>query len=482
MDQVGASTAYHIPSFTGAFRENLDAMIAIMHGGDKDARGKKIGFELERILVDATGVSVPFSGPRGVSALMEELARRIPQAEPSVIDGRLLGLSYEIETSLEVVEVSISLEPAAQLEISAGPAHSVKALFDAVCAFDETVAAALAACGIDARLVPVGYNPFVASPLDLELIPKSRYHAMDAYLVRRGRYARDMMRCTASTQVSLDYESEQDAARIYRMATLLGPIFAFLFDNAPVFRGERASGMVRSRIWHHVDVDRCGIVPGALDGLTFEDYLLWVSSVKPIIFTDESHMTTVTGERYTRDLMSARPLTRAELLHLLSMVFPNVRLKGFVEFREMDSLPPRLAAACTSFTGALLYDKCLEQTLSARLATWLPDGFATMDENDAVVARLHLEERGWDAEVYGAPVTEVVRALVAIARENAAGDAGCTGVGAHEPDAVVVPVVRETGEASAFDQEGIEMLAELWADRRLPRDLTAEELGLSFIG
>ena len=462
-----------IPAFTGSFRENLEALVSVLEHGDKDPAGKKIGLELERILIDRSGASVPFEGPRGVGALLQQLAQSFPACEPVMIDGHLLGLTCLLETESEPVEVAVSLEPAAQLEISAGPAHSVRALYEAITSFDTMVAQACSEIGLDADLVAVGYNPTVSNPVELDLIPKERYRDMDAYLSQRGRYARDMMRCTASTQVSLDYEDEQDCARIYRLATLLGPVFAFLFDNAPVFRGSPAPGMARSRIWHHVDVDRCGIVPGALEGLSFEDYILWVSNVRPILFTDARHVTTATGDRYSRDIMSERPLETPELMHLLSMVFPNVRLKGFVELREMDSLPPRLAAACTSFTGALFYDKRLEDKLAERLADHLPHGFAEMDENDAVVARLHLEEQGWDAEVYGMPIMELVDALLAIACENVALGAGCTGVGSEAP----VPVLQTTDAATAFDLEGIELLAQLWGNRRLPRNLASKELG-----
>ena len=202
-----------IPTFTGSFRENLEALVGVLESGDKDPAGKKIGFELERILIDRAGATVPFTGEHGVGALLEELARDRSEDERVLIDGHLLGLSYRVETATEPVAVSVSLEPAAQLEISAGPAHSVQALYEAVCAFDAEVERACATIGLDARLVPVGYNPVVSSPLDLELIPKERYRDMDAYLSRRGRSARDMMRCTASTQVSLDYEDEADCAR-----------------------------------------------------------------------------------------------------------------------------------------------------------------------------------------------------------------------------------------------------------------------------
>ena len=467
-----------VPTFTGAFRENLDAMISLMLEGHKDPAGKKIGFELERVPLDAAGSPLPFSGPGGVAELLGALAQGRPAEELVMIDGHLLGLDFSVEVDGEPVAVTVSLEPAAQLEVSAGPAHTVRALHGAVKLVDAQIERALAAIGQEgAHLVATGYDPAVADPCELELIPKDRYRDMDAYLSRRGRFARDMMRCSASTQVSLDYEDEADAQRIVRMATLLGPLFAFLFDNAPTFRGAPSPGMARSRIWHHVDVDRCGIVPGSLEGLSFEDYVLWVSNVKPILFTDAAHVTRATGDAYARDIMSARPLEKPELMHLLSMVFPNVRLKGFCELREMDSLPPRLAAACTSFTGALLYDRCLEAKLADRLAAWLPRGFDGMDENDCVAARLHLEEQGWDAEVYGAPAMAVVEALVAIAAENVACGCGCTGVGAGAAAGTVVPVVREGDRAANdFDLEGIELLARLWAERKLPRDVAPEEL------
>lgn len=470
---AGSRRAGHIPTFGGFFRQNLDAMVRLLAKGDKKPAGKSIGFELERILISPDGVAIPFSGDKSVSALLAELAKKRTEDELVFIDGRLFGFSYTVDAAGEAVDVNISLEPAAQLEISVGPAHSVRALYQAVEGFDADVNEALAAIGLaGTKLTGIGYDPTVSSPLDLELIPKERYHDMDAYLSKRGRYARDMMRCTASTQVSLDYENEDDAKRIIRMATILGPYLAFLFDNAPVFRGKPTPGMARSRIWHHVDVDRCGINPGALDGLSFEDYVLWVSNVKPILFTDAQHVTTSTGDRYERDVMSERPLEKSELFHLLSMVFPNVRLKGFCELREMDSLPPRLAAACTSFTGALFYDRCLEAKLAERLAEWLPNGFADVDDFDCVAARLHLEEQGWDAETYGVPADAFTKALVDIARENVADGRGCTGVGAEAPASDVVPVVRDSDAAvNAFDLEGIDMLAAMWEKRELPRNV-----------
>ncbi|MDY2776946.1 MAG: glutamate-cysteine ligase family protein [Collinsella sp.] len=443
--------------------ENLKGMIELIAGSGGSSQEKTIGLELERILVTADKRPVPFSGPQGVSALLERLAALRSEDELVHIDGHLLGLAYRRSFDGEEIGIGVSLEPAAQIEVSVGPARSVRALHHAIESFDRDVEQALEELGLDAHLLAVGYNPFVEGPLDLELIPKERYRDMDAYLSRHGRYARDMMRCSASTQISLDYADEEDAMRIQRLATMLGPVFSFLFDNAPRFRGADTPGMARSRIWRHVDTDRCGIVPESLTGLTFERYARWVSNVKPILFTDEGHKTVSTGDLRARDIMSERPLTHNELLHLLSMVFPNVRLKGFCEFREMDSLPPRLAAACTSFTIALLYDKELEHHLEERLLDLLPHGLGLIDESDAIEARLELESKSWDAKVYGVPVTRIASALVDIARANIDGSREDTGT------------LSDLGlDLGTFDLEGIDMLARIWDAHLLPRDISDE--------
>ena len=101
----------------------------------------------------------------------------------------------------------------------------------------------------------------------------------------------------------------------------------------------------------------------------------------------------------------------------------------------------------------------------------MPEGFAPFDEHDAVLARTHLEEHGWSAQVYGVPVTALVDALVSIARENIENGAGCTGLPRDTGDDAIVPVVKNGEAARAFDTESIEMLEHMWSNRQLPRDV-----------
>ena len=117
------------------------------------------------------------------------------------------------------------------------------------------------------------------------------------------------------------------------------------------------------------------------------------------------------------------------------MVWPTFRFKGYVECREMDALPPRLAVACAGIVAAIMYRDGLEDAL--------PFDLAGASEADVWAARAALETHGWDAQVYGVPVPEVADALAAVAQDGAADD---------------------------FDRESVRIFSELWGDRTVPKD------------
>ena len=268
---------------------------------------------------------------------------------------------------------------------------------------------------------------------------------MDSCLPTRGQFARDMMRCSGSTQVSVDYMGEDDARRMARRAGALGPLWAFLFDNSPVFRLEPTPGMARARIWDVLDPERCGQVPHAMeDSFGFRPFCEWIASVRPILMTDDAHRTYATGDATAADVMSERDLSDDELLHLVSMTWPSFRLKGFVELREMDSLPPYLASACASLCATLMYDDGLDRRLSDSLGVDL----GSLGADDVASARRDLEERAWDATPYGVGVGEWARALC---------------------DAAVAACGDD------FDRKAVLALGTLWSGRLLPRDLPEYE-------
>ena len=431
------------------YERNIRRMEELLAGHAAAGTPRKVGLELERILVDGNGDRILFSGVRGshddtngVHAILRRLAADHPEFNPVIIDGELMGFSYRHDAGSERVPVAISLEPGAQVEASVGPAQAASSLLAALDAFDVALEQAAHGLGVEARFVARGYDTACADPAKIELIPKDRYAMMDAYLPQRGRYARDMMRCTTSTQVSVDYASEADAVRIARRATVLGPILAFLFDNAPIFRGKPSAGMARSRIWREVDPERCGTIPGSLDAdFCFRRYVEWIASVHTILFTDRTGRSVSADDHISADYLHDRELSDDELMHLISMVWPTFRFKGYVECREMDALPPRLAVACASIVAAITYDEHLEATLPFALEA------ATASDVDA--ARTALETRGWNAWTYGVPVTQVVDALVDVARRSADND---------------------------FDRQSVQVFSSLWQARTTPKDHDLAEL------
>lgn len=179
-------------------------------------------------------------------------------------------------------------------------------------------------------------------------------------------------------------------------------------------------------------------MPGTFDdGFSPADYVDWLCGIEPILFTDEAGASASTGHATMGDVMRDHILTGHEQAHLLSMVFPDVRLKGFAEIRTMDSLPPAQAAAIAAFVKGLFY----VPEVGDEAVSLVVDGTT---ENAVHAAWDALRTDGWDAVVYGRPFAELADELRALARR---------GLGADPDQALLDP------------------LDSLWAERRLPREL-----------
>ncbi len=392
---------------------NRERLIHVVEGSEQPRRRgdeHTLGLELERLVVDVTsGEIVSYLDDPGIHQLLEAWTGISPENERVYIDGRLFGMQGTIATPRGPVGISITLEPGSQLEASLGPSPSPLSLMAALEAFDDQFTEACAAIGVDWQLAAIGLNPMAIDPRDVALIPKERYRLMDAYLSKQGFYARDMMRCSASTQVSIDSGEPEELARIYQLAVALGPLVSFLTDNVLSWRGlmgEDTPVMARSRIWDHVDPARCGTVPGTFSAdFSAATYVDWLMGVRPILFTSGTGKSVPTGDATMRDIMALRELGPQEIAHLLSMVFPATRLKGFVEIRDADSLPPRLAAAFAAFAKGIFYNPKSFEAAYALLAKGRADA-------DIAEAHRALRKDGWNARVYGLPMATIAGRLI----------------------------------------------------------------------
>ena len=383
--------------------ENKQALIAYF---TKGAKGDKplgaLGVEVEHFVVTAEGERpVSYGGDDGFG--VHDVLTYLSQEYPEKMLGRegdLIGLGSD--------EASITLEPAAQLEISIAPYSSIDQILRVYEAFRAKVDPFLAQHGC--KLVTSGYHP-TACALDLSLIPKQRYRFMNDYFKRIGTHGERMMRASASTQVSVDYRDEADAVRKMRVAQALAPILASVTDNTAVFEGKPAGRLARFALWRNVDNDRCGSVPGLFDkGYGFAEYADWILRTCPIFVTRPAagdpkgpDLRPVYGQS-AYEAYGDAPMGKADIEHALSMFWPDVRLKSFVEIRPADSLPAPLMAGYAALIKGLFYSECslgaIEEAFGVR------DGVWPLDDDSANRALVAIQEQGAHALVSGKLLSE----------------------------------------------------------------------------
>lgn len=373
---------------------NVARIVEHFRAGAKSG-SKALGIELEHFCVDATGRSLSYSEPGGVRDVLHALEADYPQT--TIHEGDLLGVARP--------GAAVTIEPAAQLELSAGPFEHLSDAAAAFDTFEADVTRALAPVG--GRVLTLGYDPSMRA-CDKELIPKARYTFMNRYLSDMSPWGPRMMRGSASTQVSIDYRDEADAVNKMRVASVLAPLFALLCDNAPTFEGApRPHACMRTEIWKWCDPDRCGTVPGLFDeGFGFEDYAAYLLDVPAIVALDEAGEARCETRSFS-EIYAERVMDDAEVLHAMSMVFPDVRLKSYVEIRPADAMPVAYVVSYAALVKGLFYcDQVLDR---------LVHEIAGIGEADIVAAKEAVMARGYAAEVYGRPVAEALDVLLQLA-------------------------------------------------------------------
>ena len=369
-------------------QKNIDAIAAYFEAGCKSCVEKRVGIETEHFVLNDQGEPVTYEI---LDAIMQELVQ-----EGDVVveeDGHFLGYYNE--------EFSITLEPAAQLEISVMPQKSVADMERILKRFYKEYGDALLHHGY--HLVHAGYHPTRLAG-ELSLIPKKRYEYMDAYFRHSGSRGYQMMRGTASTQVSVDYLNEADFVKKYRLACALVPVFSLITENSPVYEGKRSPRfLTRSYVWQDVDSIRCLIPDSAFRAdFGFRAYAAELYG-KPPILVKEGSLTRSTNTSTLAEWYKDKELTLPEIEHLISMFFPDVRLKQYLEIRPADSLPMPLALAYAELVRGIFYRR--------ELLDFFADYFSGADKQNIEAAKNELMEKGYQGIVYGRPVAEVTELL-----------------------------------------------------------------------
>lgn len=379
------------------YDDNINVLSDYFISGDKNTSIHTLGVEIEHFIVfNDTMEAVPYEGEIGISHILSLLCACYPDAKIKK-GGPLLGFTTD--------KFSITIEPAAQLEISIYPFEDITTIKKVYMNFRDNLDDIIRPYGL--CCVTYGYQP--KSKVDeLPLIPKKRYKYMDEYFKTSGTCGKNMMRGTASLQVSLDYYSEEDFRHKIQAAYLISPILKLLTDNCPVFEGEKnTKNIIRSYIWQNVDPKRAGIIPGVMNpDFGFSDYSEYLLKMPPIFIPNGDNDGKYTGDTPAYELIENDILTPSEIDHLLSMAFPDVRLKHYLEIRYADSLPEELAFSYIALLKGIFYN-C--EALSY-LTSFISDNKIT--DEDILAALDNVTNHGWEANIYGYDINEILDTLI----------------------------------------------------------------------
>lgn len=380
------------------------AFVRYFEEGIKNTEEAMLGVEVEHFILDRDNCAVPYETERGIRRVLEDLILKCPGAE-KIIEEDFLGFVTP--------DFSITLEPAAQLEISIRTSSDIEEISEIYRDFREKLDHVLAPYGYHAAVS--GCQP-VSSVKDLKMIPKKRYKLMNDYFEKLGSGGMEMMRGTASLQVSIDYRSEMDFRRKMQAAYYYSPVLMLLNDNSPVFQNEKMENRLkRTDIWRRVDDNRCRLAPRTFAAdFSFSDYADFIGEMKPVFLKDKDGLIS-TGDKTVEELYADREPDEEQIAHILSMTFPGVRLKHFLEIRFADAVPlPLIKAYCALIKGLLYAEEGLRYAETKCRDLAISEEIIHRAEDEIIA-------KGWDAVVYGQPVREMAEKMLEIAGSSLTG-------------------------------------------------------------
>ncbi|RAI45567.1 glutamate--cysteine ligase [Rhodoplanes roseus] len=387
--------------------QSRDDLVAWFAEGEKPKDRFRIGTEHEKFpFTIARHEPLPYDGPRGIRALLEGM-QMILGWEPIMEAGHIIGLVDVTKGG------AISLEPGGQFELSGAPEETIHQTCSELQAHLAQLREVAAPLGIG--FLGLGMAP-TWTRTEIAVMPKGRYRIMTNYMPKVGTLGLDMMYRTCTVQTNLDFSSEADMVKKLRVSVALQPIATALFANSPFTEG-KPNGFLsfRSEIWRDTDADRSGMIPWAFEpGMGYERWVDYALDV-PMYFVKRGDRYIDVAGRSFRDLMNGTlaelPGERATLsdwANHISTIFPEVRLKRYLEMRGSDAVPWRSLPSLPAFWVGLLYDDaCLD-------AAWDIAKHWTAEERQAL--RDQVPRLGFKATIAGRTILDIARECLALAR------------------------------------------------------------------
>jgi len=392
-----------IPQSGGGPIEHHDQMAQYLADGCKPREQWRIGTEHEKFgYCKDTLKPLPYEGERSIRVMLEGLRDR-HNWSPVEEGGKLIGLEKD--------GANISLEPGGQLELSGAPVETIHETCDEVNTHLREVKDV-------ADEIGVGFIGLGAAPEwsheQMDLMPKGRYKLMDGYMQKVGTMGTTMMRRTCTVQVNLDFASEADMVQKMRVAVAMQPIANALFANSPFLDG-KPNGVKSTRglVWRNLDDARTGMVPFVFDeGFGFEAWVQYALDVPMYFVYRDGKYIDALGQSFRDFLKGELPALPGEKPTLsdwadhLTTLFPEARVKKFIEMRGADGGPWRRLCALPAFWVGLMYDQ------SALDGAW--DLVKGWDAETREELRIAASTHGLQAEVGGLKMHDLAREAVAL--------------------------------------------------------------------
>ena len=359
-----------IPQQGGGPIERREQLAEYIAGGEKPREAWRIGTEHEKFGFTWDDLKpLPYDGPRSIRAMLEGLRDRFGWDE--VREGEhLIGLQRG--------GANVSLEPGGQFELSGAPLetlHDTQAETVRHMAEVKSVADEMGAGFLGLGAAPVWQQD------QIPMMPKGRYALMTPYMQKVGTLGTQMMYRTSTVQANLDFGSESDMVQKLRVALALQPVATALFANSPFLDG-RPNGMKswRSHIWQNLDAARTGMLPFVFeDGFGYEAWVDYVLDVPMYFVYRDGKYIDALGQSF-RDFLDGRlPALPGELPTLsdwadhMTTVFPEARVKRYIEMRGADCGPLAHLTALPALWVGLIYDQGALDSASDMIRGWTHD-------------------------------------------------------------------------------------------------------------
>jgi glutamate--cysteine ligase len=392
-----------IPQTGGGLIEDHSQLAEMLSDGCKPKENWRIGTEHEKFgYCQDSLLPLPYEGDRSIKAVLTGLQNRYNWA-PVEEAGNIIGLTKD--------GANVSLEPGGQLELSGAPLETIHQTCDEVNVHLEEVKSVADEIGV--KFIGLGAAP-EWSHEQMPLMPKGRYKLMNAYMEKVGTHGTQMMRRTCTVQVNLDFGSEADMVQKLRVALALQPVATALFANSPFFEGKpNGHKSWRARIWRDLDDSRTGMLPWVFeDGMGFERWVDWVLDVPMYFVYRDGKYIDALGMSFRDFLKGELPALPGEKPLLsdwadhLTTVFPEARIKQFIEMRGADGGPWRRLCALPAFWVGMMYDQ------TALDAAWDLCKDWTAEQREALRVAASID--GLQAKVDGINMHDVAREVVAI--------------------------------------------------------------------